>query len=68
MVEQHTISAHNGDLKPQNVLIDPTSRALLIDFLPMDISDGLAALELLEMSNHSHGIAFESVLSVPADI
>lgn len=65
MVDLHAISAYNGDLKPQNVLIDPTGQALLIDFLPMGISDDFAAPELVKMS-HSHGIALETVLSAPS--
>ena len=67
VVDLHAISAYNGDLKPQNVLIDPTGQALLIDFLPMGISDDFAAPELVEMS-HSHGIALETALSAPADV
>ena len=67
VVELHAISAYNGDLKPQNVLIDPTGQALLIDFLPRGITDDFAAPELTEMF-HSHGIAFELVLSALADI
>jgi serine/threonine protein kinase len=67
VVELHAISAYNGDLKPQNILISPTGRALLIDFLPRGISDDFAAPELVEMS-HSHGIPFELVVSAPADV
>ena len=68
VVELHAISAYNGDLKPQNILIDSTGQALLIDFLPMGTSDEFASPELLEMSHSWHGINFEPVLSAPADI
>jgi serine/threonine protein kinase len=33
VVELHAISAYNGDLKLQNILLDPTGWALLIEFL-----------------------------------
>ncbi|KIM37914.1 hypothetical protein M413DRAFT_448181 [Hebeloma cylindrosporum] len=49
VVDLHSIQAYNGDLKPQNVLIDSTGQALLIDFHSKGISDEFAAPELLEM-------------------
>ena len=67
VVDLHAIAAYNGDLKPQNVLIDPSGRALLIDFLPMGISDSFAAPEVLEMYN-IHGNPLETVLSATADV
>jgi serine/threonine protein kinase len=70
VVDLHAISAYNGDLKPQNVLIDSSGHAILIDFLPMGISDEFAAPELVEISHrpHNDGITLESVLSTPADV
>lgn len=67
VVELHHISAYNGNLKPQNVLIDSIGQAQLIDFLPKNTSDKFAAPELLKMI-WSHGLTFESVLSTPADV
>lgn len=67
VVELHHISAYNGNLKPQNVLIDSIGQAQLIDFLPKNTSDKFAAPELLKMF-WSHGLTFESVLSTPADV
>jgi serine/threonine protein kinase len=67
VVELHDISAYNGNLKPQSVLIDSTGQAKLIDFLPMLTSDEFAAPELLKRFQ-GHGITFESVLTTPADV
>ena len=67
VVELHAISAFNGDLKPQNVLIGPQGNAILVDFLPMGISDEFAAPEVLEMAR-DHTTPFESVLTAPTDV
>lgn len=63
VIELHAISAYNGDLKPQNVLINSTGRALLIDFLPTGITQVFAAPEVLEAFNR--GVP---KLSAPADV
>lgn len=62
VIELHAISVYNGDLKPQNVLIDSTGQAVLIG-----ISHEFAAPEVLEKW-HEHGASFESVLTAQADI
>ena len=46
-------------------MLSLTGQALLIDFLPMGVSDEFTVPKVLEMS--SHGI-LNSVLSAPADI
>jgi serine/threonine protein kinase len=67
VVELHSISACNGDLKPRNVLIGPSGQAILIDFLPMGISELFSAPEVLEKC-HDGVTEFESVLTTPADV
>ncbi|KAF8528596.1 kinase-like domain-containing protein [Gautieria morchelliformis] len=62
------ISAYNGDLKLQNILLTPTGEAKLIDFLPMGISDHFVAPELLEASKNSHCVALDSLFTGPADV
>jgi Protein kinase domain len=68
VADLHGISAYNGDLKLQNVLLTPEGEAKLIDFLPMGITDQFAAPELLEASNNSHHVALESLLTGPGDV
>jgi serine/threonine protein kinase len=67
VVELHSISAYNGDLKPKNVLIGPEGHAILIDFLPMGISEPFAAPEVREKC-HDGVTEFGSVLTASADI
>jgi serine/threonine protein kinase len=67
VVELHSISAYNGDLKPNNVLIDSGGQAILIDFLPMGFSDPFVAPEVLAKS-HDGVTESASVLTAPADV
>ena len=67
VVQLHSISAFNGDLKPQNVLIGPAGQAILIDFLPVGISEPFAAPEVLEKC-HDGVTEFESVLSLSSSL
>jgi serine/threonine protein kinase len=67
VVELHSISAYNGDLKPKNVLINSGGQAILIDFLSMGFSDPFVAPEVLEKS-HDGVTEFASVLTAPADV
>ena len=69
VVELHSIGAYNGDLKPSNILLDASANAILIDFLPVGITQGFAAPEVLvkwRNSNCNDHVA--SVLTPEADI
>ena len=68
VADLHNISAYNGDIKLQNILLTPTGEAKLIDFLPMGISDEFAAPEVLEVSKNSHHITLDTLLTAPADV
>ena len=68
VVHLHSIAAYNGDLKPQNIVVAQDGQAILIDFLPMGISDMFAAPELLERWNDHHEIELKSMLTPQADI
>ncbi|EDR05258.1 uncharacterized protein LACBIDRAFT_303582 [Laccaria bicolor S238N-H82] len=67
VVDLHSIAAYNGDLKPENIVVAQDGQAILIDFLPMGISDMFAAPELLEKWD-DHEIEFKSMLTPQADI
>jgi serine/threonine protein kinase len=67
VVQLHSISAYNGDLKPKNVLVSSEGRAILIDFLPMGISEPFAAPEVWGKC-HDGVTEFQSVLTAPADV
>lgn len=67
VVDLHSIAAYNGDLKPENIVVAQDGQAILIDFLPMGISDMFAAPELLEKWD-DHKIGFKSMLTPQADI
>ena len=67
VVDLHSISAYNGDLKPRNVLINSAGQAVLIDFLSMGFSEPFTAPEVLERY-HDGVTKFESVLTGPADV
>ena len=68
VVDLHSIAAYNGDLKPQNIVVAQDGQAILIDFLPMGISDMFAAPELLEKWNNHRETELKSMLTPQADI
>ena len=68
VVDLHSIVAYNGDLKPQNIVVAQDGQAMLIDFLPMGISDTFAAPELLEKWNNHREMELKSMLTPQADI
>lgn len=67
VVDLHSISAYNGDLKLRNVLLDAAGRAVLIDFCPMGCTDEFAAPEIVAKLD-DHDTAFESLLTAAADV
>ena len=68
VVKLHSIGAYNGDLKPSNILLDASANAIIIDFLPVGITQGFAAPEVLAKWSDSNCNDLASVLSPEADI
>jgi serine/threonine protein kinase len=67
VMDLHAISAYNGDLKPQNVLVDSESRAILVDFCPMGFTDDYVAPEILA-ALHGHETACQPLPTAAADV
>ncbi|KIJ41371.1 hypothetical protein M422DRAFT_209266 [Sphaerobolus stellatus SS14] len=71
VVDLHAIGSYNGDLKPTNVLLNILGQAILIDFLPIGITDEFAAPELLAKFHDPTDFTpegFQSMLTAPVDM
>ncbi|RDB24362.1 hypothetical protein Hypma_008390 [Hypsizygus marmoreus] len=66
VVDLHSISTFNGDIKGSNVLVSSAGTAVLIDFLSQGITEAFSAPEV--MAKYDANEPLQNLLTGPADV